>query len=117
MKIGSTTLTMLLAVALIACAGPNSALAGRDMMVTIGKEIAGAANAKSHDISVRALKAKRNDYVVTAPDGKVYKLKLNRQQIDDLLDGTTVIATTYDSEDVMKVSITKKRRRAVSSGW
>jgi hypothetical protein len=114
-RTASIGLTFLLLVVMAACAGTGMATAGDDITVKIGESMAGAAEAADHDVTESALESGRKEYMVTAPDGKSYTIELTERQIDDLMDGTTVLVPTR--EGGMKVSITKERSRPVSSGW
>lgn len=131
MKRRTRILLAFAAVAAVAVAFATAAQEVRHVVVVkVGETAAKAEKSDKlddddHSLKVNDLAYGKPDYWVKGPNGKKYKIRLEREQIVRMAEGTTVLLetdTTQDGEKAPKivVALTLKEERvreAPSSGW
>ena len=107
LKLGMTA-AVLLMLPLTLLAADNGKLE-----VAIGASISAAKVTKNHNITLDDLKDRKAEYTIKA-GGQEHKITLTKDQIKDILAGTTV---HVDAANNQKVRITLKSEKPKSSGW
>jgi uncharacterized cupredoxin-like copper-binding protein len=115
MKPTRHTNLLLLVAFLTACVWAQATFLGeKELVVAIGESASSAVATTDHNMSMASLEDGQLNFKIKA-GGKAYKITLTEEQVDDILDGTTVHATT--SEGGMTVQITLKSKKPKPSGW
>ena len=103
----------------------TTALAGEKIVVKLGDSADAAKVSKSHNVTLDALKKAKAEgnggFWVKDAAGTSHPFQLDAKQIDDLLDGSTVMVDAKEeSAGAKPVRITlemKKEQAAKPSGW
>jgi ABC-type phosphate transport system substrate-binding protein len=90
------------------------ALAG-DYTVSIGSSAWSLKNAYSNDLSREAIENGQSGFVVSASADKSFKINLSKEQMADILAGSTVVVDTENGNQ--KVKIEPQMKKAAPSGW
>jgi len=93
-----------------------AAIASENTLVDeIGPSAVKVKAAYSHTITIAALEDGDSDFEVKVSEDSAYTIELTEQQIEDILNGTTVHVDTQEGDLV--VQITVKDTKPKSSGW
>lgn len=78
----------------------------------------------AHDITLEALRAGKTEYLLKGGSEGSHKITLNKQQVSDLLNGTTIIVQSEKNDETGKmkahqhrVTLTVKTEERERSGW
>lgn len=102
---------------LLAAACGSAAADVEKYKVEIGESASSAQKAQSHDITKEALKEGRTEFTVQASDKASYKITLTKEQIQDLLGGTTIIVDTQQGGMKVKIGPDENQTKKKKSGW
>lgn len=100
-------------------------LAQEELEVKIGDAAPSVVrHAHEHDITIKALKRGKTEYLAGSGSQNSHRVTLTKQQIADILNGTTVIVQTDNSGGIgsiqahrHKVTVTLKIEKEERSGW
>jgi len=91
----------------------GSALADQELKIKVSP---GNSSDYNSDVTLDALKAGKTDYMVSGM-GNTYEVKLTKQQVKDVMNGTTVMVdSSQNGGSGVRVSLTVEGE-AESSGW
>lgn len=104
---------------------PRGAQAQQELEVKVGPASSSVADhSHEHDITVESLKRGKTHYLLGSNPEDSHRITLTRQQVTDLLDGTTIIVRSDKDKETgdakahrHRVTITLKTEEAESSGW
>jgi hypothetical protein len=84
--------------------------------VRIGADAGAAA---THDVTIEALEAGQTEYSIESDGGHVYKVQLDSAQVEDLLDGSTIVADGTDAagqSETIRIGVSKPSKKKLF-GW
>jgi hypothetical protein len=87
----------------------------KTLIVEIGASASQVKRAFSHNISMAALEDGDSEFEVKATNDEAYTIELTEQEIDDILNGTTVHVETLEGDMVVQIRIVDSKPK--SSGW
>jgi hypothetical protein len=105
----------------IACASGGGAGSGAgsgapaSVDVRLGSE---AVIAASHDVTMESLNAGQTEYSIEGMDGRTFHVSLDASQVQDLLDGSTIMADgtgTDGQTETIRIGVNKPSKKGF--GW